>query len=84
MTLDQQQKWQIAQDTQACFGTEIGKRVLAQLRKDFGGRTSFNTNARVMSFLEGERHVLLTIEARLNMRPQDFIPPTPQEDDDHA
>ena len=80
MTLDETAKWGIVEDTQRCFNTEVGKRVLAQLEKDFASRTSFNTNARVMSFLEGERHVILTIKQRLAMRREQFIRVTPQEE----
>lgn len=85
LTLEQAALWSIAQDTQALFGSELGKRVLAQLKKDFMDRTSFHTDPIQMAFLEGERHVLLTIQRRLEMRMQDFVTPTPTpEDADHA
>jgi hypothetical protein len=74
MTLEEAaRRWQIAEDTQQCFNTEVGKRVLAQLEQDFACRTSFNINSRTMSFLEGERHVILTIKSRLAMRRDQFI-----------
>lgn len=85
LTLEQAALWSIAQDTQALFGSELGKRVLAQLKKDFMDRTSFHTDPIQMAFLEGERHVLLTIQRRLEMRMHDFVTPTPTpEDADHA
>lgn len=85
LTLEQAALWSIAQDTQALFGSELGKRVLAQLKKDFMDRTSFHTDPIQMAFLEGERHVLLTIQRRVEMRMHDFVTPTPTlEDADHA
>jgi len=85
LTLEQAALWSIAQDTQALFGSELGKRVLAQLEKDFMTRTSFHTDPLQMAFLEGERHVLLTIQRRLAMRVHDFMAPTPTlEETDHA
>jgi hypothetical protein len=84
LTLEQAALWSIAQDTQALFGSELGKRVLAQLKKDFMDRTSFHTDPIQMAFMEGERHVLLTIQRRLEMRMQDFVHTLNQEDQNAA
>lgn len=73
LTEEQAARWSIAQDTQLCFGSEVGQRVLAQLDRDFAARSSFHPEPLAMAFAEGERHVILTIRARLAMRIQDFV-----------
>lgn len=84
MTLDQERALSIAQTTQQCFNSEAGKRELAYLKQQHANRTSFHTDPIQMAFLEGERHVILAIEARLALRPQDFVTPTLEEVSDHA
>ena len=72
LTAAQAEQWTIIQDTQACFGGEIGRRVLAQLEADFANRSSFMKTDRETAFAEGERHVVLVIKNRMAMRPQDL------------
>lgn len=73
LTAAQAQQWAIVQDTQACFGGEIGRRVLAQLEADFAERTSFKATDRETAFAEGERHVVLVLKKRMTMRIQDLV-----------
>jgi hypothetical protein len=56
-----------AQRYKRLFGTDDGKWVLADLRAEFAERTSFDpTNVHRTAFQEGQRHVLLTIQLRID------------------
>lgn len=67
-TLEQIQRYR------ALFSTDDGKWVLADLLTEFAERTSFDpTNQYATAFWEGQRHVLLTIQARLKFEPKPLI-----------
>lgn len=67
-------QWDIAQNTKLCFGAASGRHELEQLKKDYLFRSSFHTDPLQMAFMEGERHVVLTILRRLEMTQQDLVP----------
>lgn len=55
-------------DYRQTFGTQAGRRVLGDLRKSFGKRSSFvPSDPCATAFKEGERNVVLKIETMLNM-----------------
>jgi soluble cytochrome b562 len=55
-------------DYRQAFGTQAGRRVLADLRKSFSRRSSFVPNdPYATSFREGERSVVLKIESMLKL-----------------
>ncbi len=60
MTPEEERKERIY-DYLACFSTPSGKRVLDDLRKAYGDRTSFHSDPYVMAFNEGHRDVYLKI-----------------------
>lgn len=67
-TLEQIQRYR------SCFGTDDGKWVLEDLRQEFAERTSFDpTNTHATAFWEGQRHVLLAIQARLKFETKPLI-----------
>jgi len=49
------------QDYLMTFSTSAGKKVLEDLRKAYGDRTSFNSDPLVMAYNEGRRSVYLSI-----------------------
>lgn len=67
-TLEQIQRYR------STFGTDDGKWVLEDLRHEFAERTSFDpTNTHATAFWEGQRHVLLAIQARLKFETKPLI-----------
>lgn len=67
-TLEQIQRYR------STFGTDDGKWVLEDLRHEFADRTSFDpTNDRATCFLEGQRHVVLTIDVRRQFETKPLI-----------
>jgi hypothetical protein len=67
-TLEQIQRYR------STFGTDDGKWVLEDLRNEFAERTSFDpTNQYATAFWEGQRHVLLAIQARLKFETKPLI-----------
>lgn len=75
---------QAVSDYAIVFGSEQGKRVLANLVSLFGERSSYVPgDAHGTSFKEGERNVLLTIQRRifLGKNPKELeriLTPTPE------
>lgn len=54
-------------DYRQCFGTQAGRRVLSDLRRSYSRRLSFSKDPYETAFHEGERNVVLKIEAALKM-----------------
>ncbi len=60
-------------DYKQAFGTQAGRRVLADLRKSFGKRVSFTPNdPYTTAFREGERNVYLKVEAMLKLSDEEL------------
>ena len=57
------------QNCQLTFSTPYGKETLKDLEDEFFERTSFNADPVKMGFLEGQRHVILTIRHRMRLQP---------------
>lgn len=60
MTPEEQRKERM-QDYLLTFSTPSGKRVLEDMRKGYGDKSSFNPDAFVMAYNEGRRAVYLSI-----------------------
>lgn len=73
ITPEQSKKWGIIQDHKVAFGSESGRRVLEQFKTDWLYRPSFSKDPLEMAFMEGERHVVLTILKRLSMELKDIV-----------
>lgn len=59
---------QLQLDYQRLFGTENGKRVLADLEsKCFGNKVTFDKDDRIHAFQEGMRAVLLHLKTMLSL-----------------
>lgn len=68
------------QNCQLTFSTQAGKETLDDLEDEFYERTSFNADPIKMGFLEGQRHVILTIRHRMRLQPDaQFVPDNEQE-----
>lgn len=56
----------LAEVYRRCFSTEAGEQVLADLRKRFGRRRSFDQNPYQAAFNEGQRDVYLLVMNQLD------------------